>query len=58
MELADRPAGRHLAKGFPRRTDPTPEEVRALEVLKGQVEERRKAGPPAMAAVPAAVAQI
>lgn len=58
MELTDPRAGRHLAGGFARRTDPTPEEGRALEVLKGQVEKRRKAGPPAMAAVPAAVAEV
>lgn len=58
MGLTDPPAGRHLAEGFARRTDLTPEEVRALKVLKGQVEKRRKAGPPAMAAVPAAVAKV
>lgn len=56
MELTDPRAGRHLAGGFARRTEPTPEEARALEILKGQVEERRNAGPPAIAAVRAAVA--
>ena len=58
MELTDPRADRNLAGGFARRTEPTPEEARVLEVLKGQVEERRKAGPPAIAAVPAAVAEV
>ena len=56
--LTDPPAGPHLAEGLVRRTDPTPEELRALEALKGQVEERRIAGPPVMAAVPAAAAEV
>lgn len=58
MELTDPRAGRHLAGDFARRTEPTREEARGLEVLKGQAEERRKAGPPAIAAVPAAVADV
>ena len=40
-----------------RRTDPTPEGARAPKASKRRVAERRRAGPPAMTALPAAVAE-
>lgn len=57
MELTDPRAGRHLAGGL-RASHRTTGRGTRPGVLKGQAEERRKAGPPAIAAVPAAVADV
>ncbi len=58
MELTDPRADRHLAGGLRASHRTNTGRGTRPGVLKGQAEERRKAGPPAIAAVPAAVADV